>query len=90
MDTYRNSLKVHMNIYPVSTHSYSLYNVYMDHVGNLYHQRNGFYLEKRIEQLPLSGQVHLPNADRYHICQWKEHHQKKKGRYLVIKPSFRI
>ena len=36
----------------------------MDHVGILYHQRNGFYLVKRKEQLPLSGQVHLPNADK--------------------------
>ena len=35
----------------------------MDHVDNLYHQRNVFYLEKRKEQLPLSEQVHLPNAE---------------------------
>ena len=59
-----------MNIYPFSTYSYSVYNVCMDHVDSLYHQRNGFYLEKQIEQLPLSGQVHLPNADRNHICKW--------------------
>ena len=30
-----------------------------------YHQRNGFDLEKRIEQLTYSVQVHQPNADRY-------------------------
>ena len=59
---YRNSLKAHMNIYPFSTYSYPVYNEGMDHVGNLYHQRNEFYLEKREGQLPLSGQVHLPNA----------------------------
>ena len=39
----------------------------MDHVGILYHQRNGFYLVKRKEQLPSSGQVHLPNADKIDI-----------------------
>ena len=58
-----------MNIYPFSTYPYSLYNARMDHVGNLYHQSNGFDLEKQKEQLPLSGQVHLPNADSsYYIC----------------------